>query len=79
MNVGDVVVVRAYGRKPLRRVVCGWNRRVVHVCRPDLFRDFQSGTGGAVGFPNDDVFEFSGDLDLSGNLDWDSLTHYARG
>lgn len=52
-------IARAYGDRPLRRIVCGRNRDTIWLLnpnQPDLDRLIEEGAG--VGFPSDYVFEF---------------------
>lgn len=83
----SIVIVRAYGGKPLRRVAVGSNRGTVHIVNPDRMEGVNSGWSAPVGFPNRDVFCFdtmtwnkiSGLWERTGKLspkDWERLVPF---
>jgi hypothetical protein len=60
---GDVVLVRAYGGEALRRLVWEIIGDMVMVVNPDYYdRALQGDDIRPIGFPVEDVFEFSLDL-----------------
>lgn len=72
MEQGQRVIVRAYGDRPLERILCGENTRLAYIGRPDLYEAFLEGKSGAVGFPWDDVFEFDQDIYMKLSAEFDN-------
>lgn len=53
------VIVRAMNGEPACRVAVGQGNGLVYVARADLIPAVQAGEISAVGFPEEDVFEFA--------------------
>lgn len=76
---GDLVIVRAFGGKPLIRRVWEEVERGVYITDDALFQRLMAGENGTiqpVGFPREDVFKFDSDLaaamdDLVKDEKWD--------
>lgn len=56
--IRTLVIARAYGGEPIKRVAMGVGPRVVYLANPDRVAAVESGTSAPVGFPEEDVFQF---------------------
>jgi hypothetical protein len=59
---GDKVLARAFGQKPLERVVWDIEGEKVFICRPDLLEACERRESWPVGFPVADIFQFDASL-----------------
>jgi len=80
---GDLVIVRAFGGKPLIRRVWNEVEHGVYITNDTIFKKLMAGENGTiqpVGFPREDVFrydpELAKDMDTlycTGRWDWTKL------
>ena len=84
---GDTVIVRTYGGRPLVRRIWDVDEHAVYITNDEQFHLLIKGTGGLepLGFPNEDVFEYSPDLVKnmdklyeSGKWKWDNLVLWKK-
>jgi hypothetical protein len=53
-----IVIARAWGGEPIRRVALEQGKDVVYLANPDRIEAIRAGESAPVGFPREDVFEF---------------------
>mgnify|MGYP006278546747 CR=1 FL=1 len=53
--ISDVVVARALGGEPLKRVAVGKGERVIYIANPDRLEAIGRGDSEPVGFPKADI------------------------
>jgi hypothetical protein len=65
------VIARAYGDRPLDRVVVGAAEKVVYIAAQSVARAMAPGESGGVGFPRNCVFSFDQSLFESLSSAWE--------
>ena len=73
---GEIVLVRAFGGKPLKRRVWDVGAGVVYITNDEQFQNLITGRRSIkpVGFPPEDVFKDSDDeMPETGSVDWSRL------
>jgi hypothetical protein len=74
----NLVIVRAFGGKPLVRAVLEMMPGGVLVCMPEHADAIRRGelSRPLVGFPNEDVFLYDAQaIGVAGNVNWERLAH----
>jgi hypothetical protein len=56
--MGQLVLARASGGKPLERMLMGIGERVFYLANPERIAAVEAGETDPVGYPQEDVFEF---------------------
>jgi hypothetical protein len=75
MRRGEIVLVRAFGGKPLKRRVWDVGVSVVYITNDEHYDRLLAGehTVQAIGFPKEDVFQVTKDEHWEDSIDWSRL------
>jgi hypothetical protein len=78
---GEIVIVRAHNDEPLVRRIWEVKGDVIYITNDEQLERHQSGLPmlWPVGFPSEDVFYFSPDVDHGKGVDWASLKPLSSG
>jgi hypothetical protein len=65
-----LVIVRAFGGRPLKRAVVREGRTVNYVADPTRLQAVENGESGAIGFPWNDVFIYEDQIFIELESEW---------
>lgn len=75
---GEIVIVRAFGGKPLKRRVWDIGRSVVYVTNDEEFNKLEADLPALepIGFPKEDVFQDTEKESSTDSVDWSRLVQW---
>jgi hypothetical protein len=69
----NMVIARAFGGRPLRRIIMGSQSGLAYLAAPEAVLRIESGDLFAVGFPKRDVFRFDETAFQQLELEWRAI------
>jgi hypothetical protein len=66
----DVVIARAFGGEPLKRVAVGETRGSIYIANPLAIKAVEEGRSNAIGFPAEDVYVFDESIFCALEMEW---------